>query len=51
MAMDLANDERVKSLTEQIQHEKDNHKVLALVQELCRILDGGSDGKPPKRKS
>ena len=45
MAMDPANDERVKRLTAQIQYEKDPDKVLQLTRELCRILDGG---KPPE---
>ena len=50
MARDLANDERLKRLTRQIQQEKDLNKVLQLTQELCRVLDGGSEGKPPESK-
>jgi len=46
--MDLANDERIKRLTEQIRHEKDPNKVLELTQELCRILDIAR--KPPESK-
>jgi hypothetical protein len=48
--MDLANDEPVKRLTEQIQHEKDPDKILQLTQELRRILDGSSDGKSLESK-
>lgn len=43
--MDLANDERLKRLTDQIEHEKDPHRVLELAQELLRLLDGGPEGR------
>lgn len=43
--MDLADDERIKRLSEQIQHETDRDKVLKLTQELVRLLDG-EDEKP-----
>jgi hypothetical protein len=48
--MDLANDHRVRHLTEQIQHEPDQAKLLELVNELCRILDDHKAGKPAESK-
>jgi hypothetical protein len=44
--MDLADDERIKRLNELIQQETDRDKVLELTHELCRALDGDTDGKP-----
>lgn len=41
--MDLAHDERIKRLSEQIQQETDRDKVLKLSQELVRLLDGEND--------
>lgn len=41
--MDLANDERIKRLNQQIQQETDRDKVLKLTQELVRLLDGEPD--------
>lgn len=43
--MDLANDERLKRLTDQIEHGKDPHRVLELAQELLRLLDGGPEDR------
>ena len=37
--MDLADDERIRQLTEKIQNEKDTNKLSALVDELNRLLD------------
>jgi hypothetical protein len=37
--MDLANDERIQVLNEQIQNEKDPERVIALVDELACLLD------------
>ena len=42
--MDLANEERIQSLNEQIQNEKDPEKVISLVDELARLLDDGTAG-------
>lgn len=43
--MNLANDERIRKLNDQIQIEKDPVKFGALVEELCRLLDELSSGK------
>lgn len=48
--MDLAKDERIKGLNDQIQQEKDPEKVLQLSRELVRLLDG-KQNKPPSRGS
>jgi hypothetical protein len=37
--MDLANDERIQVLNDQIQSEKDPERVIALVNELATLLD------------
>jgi hypothetical protein len=37
--MDLVNEQRIEILNEQIQTEKDPQKVIALVDELARLLD------------
>ncbi len=37
--MDLANNERIGKLNEQIQVEKDSHQLTLLVEELTRLLD------------
>jgi len=42
--MDLANDERIQRLNEQIQSEKDPNKVISLIDELARLLDDGAPG-------
>lgn len=39
--MDLANDERIRKINDQIQIEKDPAKLGELVQEMCRLLDEG----------
>ena len=49
--MDLANDERLKRLTDQIEHEKDPHRVLELAQELLRLLDGAPEGRLSDKSS
>jgi len=36
--MDLANDE-IREITEQIQAERDSSRLIALVEELVRLLD------------
>ena len=41
--MDLADDERIKRLNEQIQQETDRDKVLKLAQELLSLLSGEND--------
>jgi len=48
--MDLANDERIKRLHQQIQEETDRDKLLELAKELCRVLDVGRDGKLSERR-
>lgn len=45
--MDLADDERIKRLNEQIQQERDREKVLQLSRELMRLLDA-KQGQPRK---
>lgn len=37
--MDLANDERIQVLNDQIQNETDPERVIALVNELATLLD------------
>ena len=37
--MDLANDERIREINNQIQIEKDPGKLGELVEEMCRLLD------------
>jgi hypothetical protein len=41
--MDLANDERLRSLNDQIQAEKDPQKLGALIDELGRLLELGNE--------
>jgi hypothetical protein len=45
--MDLANDARIKRLSDQIQQERDPEKLLQLSLELARLLDGEGNFKPP----
>jgi len=44
--MDLAEDERIKRLNDQIQQEKDPEKVLQLSHELVRLIDAEHGPKP-----
>jgi len=48
-AMDIANDERIQQLNEQIQTEEDPEKLMALVSELERILDEATHEPSAKR--
>jgi len=44
--LDLAKDVRIREITEQMQKEKDPHKLMLLAQELIRLLDEGFPQRP-----
>ena len=44
--MEINEDERLKELTAEIQSEPDPQRLLALTDELCRLLDERKTRKP-----
>ena len=49
--MDLADDERIRHLNEQIQSEKDPAKLSELTDELIRLIDERKPAIPPADSS
>lgn len=48
--MDLANDDHIRKLIEQIQNEKDVQKVIDMAGELVRLLDQKHSAAMPREE-
>lgn len=46
--MDLADDERIRQLNQQIQKEQDPEKLIELIRQLIELIDEKSGSTPPE---